>query len=1097
MDRRRHGTHYGLLAAMVVSGLVFARPAPILGQAEPAREAQATNDAAAETAKRAPSLLDVLSPTVVYMLDRNGDPVPVRRNAELDKWLQSLQHPAVKPDTAPAAEVASITLTGTADDERAVLTAKFVIRVPRGEETVSVSLGLNEAVLRSDYIHDGPGEFGFDENHRTQGKTWWVRGKGDHHVTLDLFVPVKKQGSIRRLQLSLPDAAQSRLTLTTKFPATAVKSAAGEVITNPDQPSQMELLGLGTRVDLTWQPSVAETPTAPLLEAETVILAYAGTEELLIEAHQRVNVVQGSITEFTARLPKGAKLESIDGRDVRGTRPTPNDPERVTVQLLGPNNSQTSVIWRVRLQATEQRRFVLDGFVVESARKQSGKIGLIPIEDLRLSLSSGDHPQLMRTNPAELRPLAPQVSSAYRFFSQPLRAVLSVDTVEPYFTCEPRLTLHASLEDLTLEGLFSLNVLRGKLRAVEIDWPNAKTDGWLVDWGELVEAVEDVEGKPGRVRLKLAEDHSDQFVLRLKAQRTIPAGQSVPFSLPQLVSPDSIATSLKIVEAENMTTELTPIGETLPELQSAGGDETALSRKTRTYRLLSGEKLFSLRTVRQSRRVHVHSTTSLELDESRLRSVQTFQFDVDHERLAQFRLALPEGRLPVDVSFLIDPDRSLAAEWSTTETDGLAVAKIVLPEPRIGRFTVQAVFELPLSDAVLGGASAVDIPILNCLDYPVRQYELKVVGTAESHLTTSDALWKPRNDVSGGTRWVAEGAVNSVRMQWESDGAATQQILIHAADLRAEWDRQGAAFCEARYRLSGVFPRLTFVLPPESTFSEAAWDGRPLLDPVEVSADSRPRHYTVRVRSLGSEPTEHELTIQYRLAPAQSFGLFNRWTLLAPQFPQARWLAQATWDVRIPSDQHLFAYAPAVTPKFQWERRGVVWSRISPPAVGDAVSDGAAPRNRYAFEQFGEVRELPFSTMSGAMILLVGASISLLVGFLVLNVAGLRNLMTLWGGLFAVAVAGLWFRPQLEVLLQPILLGFLFPLAAVWLQSLRRTETPPVMSFDPLMDLVEARSSVTRARPLGEPVLPEPVLVRSPTGSTHDFLRSEAGSGVP
>jgi hypothetical protein len=53
------------------------------------------------------------------------------------------------------------------------------------------------------------------------------------------------------------------------------------------------------------------------------------------------------------------------------------------------------------------------------------------------------------------------------------------------------------------------------------------------------------------------------------------------------------------------------------------------------------------------------------------------------------------------------------------------------------------------------------------------------------------------------------------------------------------------------------------------------------------------------------------------------------------------------------------------------------------------------------------------------------------------------------------------------------------------------------MSFDPLMDLVETRSSVTRSRLPAESSAPEPVLLRSPSGSTHDFLKSEAGSGVP
>lgn len=1060
----------------------------------------------------APSLLDLLSNGVIYLPNSNADLVPVPLNATLEMWLEFLKQPRVKPAPPPA--VASVTLSGTADDERAVLTAQFVIQNESGNEFVPISLGMNEAVLRKDWTHEGPGEFVFKSNDRVQGYTWWLRGSGRHQVTLEISVPVKKQVANRRLQLSLPDAAQSRLTLATPFPSVSAKSAAGDVqvVSPAGQPARMELLGLGPRFDLTWQPIIEKATAAPLLEAETTILAYASSGELLVEAYQRVHVVQGSITQIVERLPTRAKEVFVEGRDYRSHEVSADDPALVTVQLTSPNTSQVQLKWTLRLPAEERGNFILNGFQVESARKQSGQIGLIPVEDLRLSISQADHPHLLRTDAAELRTLSAQVSRAYRFFSQPLRVAVGLETVEPYFTSAPRLALNVSLSQLNLEGEFAVKVLRGKLRFLDLEWPNWKADGWILDalepQGELIEGIEpEIQDKPGRLRVRLVDDHDEQFVLRLKAHRPNQTGEAVPVSMPQLRAPDSVPPLLAIVEADNLACELTRIGETVLELQSADtvmkptDAAPSSARKTRNYRALSDEQLFSLRTIRQERRVQIVSVTQLELIGNRLRGVQSLQLDVEHERLSQLLLAVPDAWRTTVTRFQIDPDRAVAADWSAGEAEGMAIAQLTLPESRIGPFTIQALFELPVPESVLAGETSLEIPVVSCVDHAIRQFSLQIPAGADSDLIVADAKWKPRSDSAGVARWVAEGPISSVRVQWENGGGASQQLLIHSADIRAEWDRQGTVRAVAKYRVSGSYSRINFVLPDEANLVQATWDDRPLMEPGDIVTDNRPRHYTLKVRSSSAESTEHRLTIESVCPATQACGLWNSWTLPIPKLPQGRWLGQGTWQVRFPSNQHLFSYDASVTPRFHWQRNGIVWSRVSPVDIADRKAEEAVAMpwrqgNSYAFSQFGELRDFRFSTMSGPMILLVGASVSLLVGFLVLNIPKLQNLMTLWGGLFALAVAGLWFGPQLEVLLQPILLGLLFPLAAIWIQSFRRRDIPPVLSFDPLMDLVETRSSVTRSRFPGEAAGPEPVLARSPSGSTHDFLRSEAGSGV-
>lgn len=1095
---------------------VSAQPAASEGSRSLIRNEAREGESAADRNEPA-SALDQLPPEIIYLLDRNNEPVPVPRDARLEDFLKFLKQGRRKSPDRPAPAVALIELTGVADDVRAILQARFVIQNLGGDEFVRVPLALHEAIVREELPSAGPGLMQYDGFDRTQGHVWWLRGAGRHELKLEISVPVKRQGANRRLQLTLPEATVSRLKLTTAFPLVVVKDSGGDVdvVNVPDQPSRIEQLGLGARLDLTWQPVVTESPLPPVLEADTTILAHAAPEKLLVEAYQRINVVQGTVSEVAVRLPTQSELVNIEGvRDYRSHRVMPDDPSRVIVQLNGPTSGQIQLKWTVRLTATEPRKYVLDGFQVEQARKQSGQIGLIPIEGERMTVTSSDHPHLLRINAVELRPLSAQVTRAYRFFNQPFRMAVGVETIAPYFTVNPKVSLGVSLNELTLEAVFTLRVLRGDLSSVELDWPNWKSDGWILEErpDELIEDRRSpMDETTGRLRLRLIEDQSEEWSLRIKARRAIRPGESVPVTLPRLIAPDAAPTLLRISDASNVSSEVTPFGETVltvasPDRFESSSDSVAVPvRRERTYRVLTGEQSFSVRVNRLEQRVQLASLTSLSVSGTRLRAVQQMTFHVQHEPLSQVRIAIPEAWRNSPLEFQMDPDRSLSVEWSSSdEENGKFFAQIALPEPQLGSFTIEAVLEIPLSDDALSGQAGVEIPIFESPDHPFRQVDLEVEDDNESNLTVVEATWKPRPENSGRARWTAETPVSTVTVQFHPDGGGTQPFLISEADLQATWDRKGTARCVARFRVSGWFTRLPLVLPTQASPPIVTWDGRELSAPGELVAEAKPRHYTLRVRSSGAEKHDHVVTVSYDLPASQSFGVFNRWTLAAPQLPPGRWLADGSWLIRLPGDQHLFGYGSSVTPQFTWQRTGVFWSRVSrtellnrtgEPALAAADSLGA-PGNVYAFSQFGEIREFRFSTMSAPMILFVGASVSLLAGFLLLRVSWLQHVMTLWASAFAIALAGLWFRPQLEVLFQPMIVGCLFPLVAVWIQNARRRRVPPVLSFDPLMDLVESRSSVTRPPYGGDEMRAEPVLLRSP-GSTHEFLQAEARSVHP
>ncbi len=83
------------------------------------------------------------------------------------------------------------------------------------------------------------------------------------------------------------------------------------------------------------------------------------------------------------------------------------------------------------------------------------------------------------------------------------------------------------------------------------------------------------------------------------------------------------------------------------------------------------------------------------------------------------------------------------------------------------------------------------------------------------------------------------------------------------------------------------------------------------------------------------------------------------------------------------------------------------------------------------------------------MVFFFGAGISLAVGFVMIKLVVLRHVLSLLLLGLAVALVGLWFAAPLELLLQPMIAGLIFPAAAIFLDGwTRRRFDNGLGSFD-------------------------------------------------
>ena len=151
--------------------------------------------------------------------------------------------------------------------------------------------------------------------------------------------------------------------------------------------------------------------------------------------------------------------------------------------------------------------------------------------------------------------------------------------------------------------------------------------------------------------------------------------------------------------------------------------------------------------------------------------------------------------------------------------------------------------------------------------------------------------------------------------------------------------------------------------------------------------------------------------------------------------------------------------------------------------------------NLYVFSQIGAPRSLKFHTMSSPMVVLFGAGISFVFGFVLLRVRVLRHVLTVLTAGLILAAVGLWNSAPLELLMQPMIVGLLFPLVAVLIEGwFRRGYTATVLTLPTPAELAAAHGS--RDEVAVPPAAEQSTTLRPPFHDRSEALRIEAGSGV-
>lgn len=981
----------------------------------------------------------------------------------MQRFMEWLRQQSLKNDqnvAGPTASVTAVEIEGHADDQMAHLTGRLTVQIAGDQFPMSYAIGLGESVFRRKDV-TGPGPVFFGGRDRDRGYVWWFDQPGEYVFDLELMVPLLKASPWRRLQLSIPNAPVTSLRLEVPSSNVVVKVAEDVIQTSrsvDDQRSEIRAAGFGGKVEiLSWQPTVPATESATGLDVNSNIAVRSTSDAFVLEATQFLRPLQGTFREFTVTLPTRSELLSVDGNEILETRENEANPQRVTVFLKAPTAGTISVRWQVKVEQLSRRNFDLDGFRVDGARRESGEIGFLAAEGFRWNVADGSDPHVERMNAGEFRIGGVRTTAvrACRFFSQPFRLPTTLDPVEPYYDVATLFALTAAEKEIGLEARFKVRIYRGQLSELTIEWPGWQSEAWILDSPQANGAVvtnvtADDDGGKGRIVVSLAERPNDEpFEWRLRAHCNRKPDEDASISLPRILAPAGSPTRLVLLSDENIDAMLIPRGETVlrPYTPQASSSETVTfpaEKRPQSFRIDTDERSFQLGIQTKPQQITVASEVSGSLTSQRLELHQTLRHHVEYARLNEVKLSVPAA-IAERIKFAFG-NQPQTPQWSDGVGGREKIATILLPEPLIGEVAIDATWSLPLpKDLLQDKPAAMPLSVVRSLTGTATTQRLKIAQPAWLDLSLVEASWQVEHaddeDIVWSNATPTEPMTLRVMPAVEVRGGET---VVRKAIARVHVDRGGVQHSRFEFELSGAIQQLHVQLPKAALAGVFLWNSAPLPDNAITEVPQGSGRFSLLLPDRSSNSASDQLVLEYRLPSSRTMGWSTAQTLSVPVLPQCRWMADIAWDVSVPNNQHLLSYPDSATPWFHWERTGFIWRRISPALVSSVSGRtgpgeaAAAASHAYAFGQFGTLHPFAIRCISTPAALLWGAGATFIAGMMLLSLPRLPGLYA--SGLIALGmlVAALWFLPQIELLMQPMLVGLLFPLSNAVIRSWRR-----------------------------------------------------------
>jgi len=973
-------------------------------------------------------------------------------------------------------------------------------------------------------------------------------------LSCDLLIPLLHDGAETSLPINCPRAVRSQLTLKVDSATSEVRSNVGIVVsqsTTDGGGTNIKVAGPAGLFRLTWQAAGKETPAiSSVLNALGAIRVTVDGRGIRSDARLTVRSYGGSFDQFRVRLPAGAQL--IQARPDTTTRQDANyrirvepdsvqpandsGPRRQVVVVELPDKQPGPVVVDLTTElagGVEQRgqEFDLGGFEVLGAVRQFGDIALNVASDWQTRWTVGSY--VRQVDPSELDPTLQGSSptAAFQYDRQPCSLKLRITPRQLRVHVTPKFEMQCLPEETRLTVRLAYQVFGARAFEFRVDLNGWEITGDPVESGGLVDQDRIVVIPDSTLVLPLAQASSRRaevsFTLRRPTSRDS-ARLELPLPVP---AADSVGTGELIVRAA-------PDIELLPDVTASAGltaapaqqaaDSTGIETGTELrFRTLLPAATFVADRSNRPREISTQTSTQVELSQEAAQVEQRVDYSVRYEPAGEL-----EFEVPLDMSLDVDKmEVSLLTTSNGTEPkqdeqgtplhftpsdDEMAeliqadtrLLRLMLPQPRIGRFAVRIRYRLP--QPALGANDTVWlIPLPRPADgrfvsnrATVRAPRNLTVGVDP---TVDDSSWKASPPSA------ENGSLNSAYVLTADVPEQYLPLTVRAGrpELASPtivdrvwmqtWFANGVRQDRATFRFRTAGDQSTVELSPDAVKAE-----------IEVLVDRQPAEVVTRglgrivvklpqskgnsASGAGFSASTHTLELRSRVLYGSN--LLARHRLTPPQLEGSTALSQIYWHIVLPGDQHVVRSPDQLTSASEWQWLGSFFGRRPLRSQAEleewaSASEQLSPtdaQNQYLYTGLlPSVSSIEIVTAPRWLIVLAASGGVLASALLWIYAPAARRSWILGVAAIAIAALAIAYPTAAMLLAQASMVGVLLSALAYLLS--RVYARPALVPIVP----AAAASSQRMATPRMDSILMQPNAAASSTAPTASLHVSDSG----
>jgi hypothetical protein len=1042
-------------------------------------------------------------PSIYYLPDKQGNLQPVLDFKYQDFVdLYKLRHQLPQRDLPPRYSLERIAAAGTADKTHAELTV-HIEAVVQDDDWVRIPLRLDGALLRGGVQYKGSGRQFVQYEGPRAGYACWIRGQPDsrHKLTLTLLVPLETVGEATRLRLYIPRAAASELKLSVPVPGAIGTASEGATLASSaadgGKATEFSVVGAAGDFQLSWhKPHGAAAETPVVLEAVGTVLARLDGRWITTEATLSVRSRGAAFDRLSVRLPPDAELLAAEKPGAYTL--VPLDAPAGAGKALGQRSVEVRLARKtagpVEIRLGCRRAYDpikgqtwcdLAGFEVVGAARQWGAIAVAVGGDWQTFWGPSRETRQIDRLPDAFRK-EEDIVAVFEYSAEPYVLPVRLASRKTRVSVEPEYVLLVDANQVSLEGALAYTIRGAKVSTLEI-----AAAGWELDQlgPESLVAADTVMADADTAWVPLLRPSSGAIEVHFRAHRAIPDGAaSLTIPLPQPRGVSVGPASLAVAAADNV--ELAPRRQ---DIKGLVHQRTALPVKLPArqqpplyYRGVGGEAVFAADFRIRSQQISVAAASLVSIAHRSAAVEQKFSYSVAYEPIDQLTLSIPRalaaGRILARISNEA-PAPLVVAAGDPAGDSPTVLARLALPEPRIGSCEVALGYSVPLPEPPSDRPAAVAVPLAMPADGELASNRLAVKADAGVRASLPkekqnpkspwlpadrDADFDPQADLSLASALRTSSVV--LNLQRETDAAAGEIVVDRAwvqsrLTSAAREDRAVLQLATDRNELQCVLPAdaavaHAVVLVDGRAVEPRVLDGNRLLIPLGQRRACRGVSIELRYHFAGPRPPRGAMAFEF------------------PRLLPGAWMRRMYWQLVLPANEHLLSGPDGFTGEFVWRWSGAGLGRTpvldqsqlelwSGAEARDAVPDRS---NVYLFSSLGRVRQADVWTASRTWIVLWASGAALAVGLLLIYVpAGRHPTVLLVGGAALLAVGLIAPEPTL-LLAEAASLGMILTLVAWFLR--RRL----------------ARRQYVVARG-------EPSAARIEMGSTHTIFRPAAAAG--